>query len=79
MYLVAACTDTSTPWSNARKSSGVAHVLSRTTKRAVRMRDVGDRADVLHFERQRARRLGEHDPRVGLEQALRSRLPASGS
>ena len=31
MYFVAACTDTSTPWSNARKPSGVAHVLSRMT------------------------------------------------
>ena len=32
MYLVAACTETSTPWSNARKPSGVAHVLSSTTR-----------------------------------------------
>ena len=32
MYLVAACTDTSTPCSNARKPSGVAQVLSRTTR-----------------------------------------------
>ncbi len=31
MYLVAACTDTSTPWSNERKKNGVAHVLSSTT------------------------------------------------
>jgi hypothetical protein len=31
IYLVAACTETSTPWSNARKKSGVAQVLSITT------------------------------------------------
>ncbi len=31
MYLVAACTDTSTPWSNERKPNGVAHELSVTT------------------------------------------------
>ena len=31
MYLVAACTDTSTPWSNERKPKGVAHELSMTT------------------------------------------------
>ena len=32
------------------------------------MRDRGDRRNVLHLERQRARRLGEHRARVGLEQ-----------
>ena len=31
MYFVAAWTDTSTPWSNARKPNGVAQVLSITT------------------------------------------------
>ena len=32
MYLVAAWTETSTPWSNERKPNGVAHELSMTTR-----------------------------------------------
>ena len=70
MYLVAACTDTSTPWSNARKPSGVAHVLSRITSAPRACATCGDRGNVLHLERQRARRLGEHEARVGPELAL---------
>ncbi len=38
--------------------------------RAARMRDRGDRGNVLHFERQRARRFGEHDRRVRPEFTL---------
>ena len=34
------------------------------------MRDRGDRRNVLHAERQRARRLGEHEARVRPELAL---------
>ena len=70
MYLVAACTDTSTPWSNERKPNGVAHELSMTTSAPRAVRDGGDRRDVLHLERQRSRRLGEHDARVRPELAL---------
>ena len=39
-------------------------------ERAPRMRDRGDRGDVRHFERLRARRLDQHRPGVRLEQRL---------
>jgi hypothetical protein len=64
MYLVAACTDTSTPWSNARKPSGVAQELSSTTSAPCRCADLAIAGHVLDVERQRAGRLGEHDARV---------------
>ena len=36
MYFVAACTETSTPWSNERKPNGVAQELSVTTSAPLR-------------------------------------------
>ena len=48
-----------------RRRPGVVHHHDRVA----RMRDRRDRRNVLHLERQRARRLGEHHARVRLEQA----------
>ena len=47
-----------------RRRPGVVHQHDRVA----RMRDRRDRRNVLHLERQRARRLGEHRARIRLEQ-----------
>ena len=58
-----------------RRRPGIVHQHDS----AVRMRDRGDRRDVLHLERQRARRLGEDRARVRPESASRCRRRCSGS
>ena len=67
-YFVAAMIDTSTPCSKAGKKYGVAQLLSISDCRASRVRCGGDRRNVLHLERQRTRRLGEHHPRLRAQQ-----------
>ena len=68
-YFVPASIAMSTPRACGGKNSGVAQVLSISTIGVARMRGRCDRRNVLHLERQRARRLGEHRARIRLEQA----------
>ena len=64
MYFVAAMIETSTPSCMPGKKYGVAQRVVHHDHDPARVRDRGDRGNVLHLERQRPRRLDEHHPRL---------------
>ena len=68
MYLVAACTETSTPCSNGAEPERGRPGVVEHHYRAARVGRRGDRGDVLDLEGQRSRRLGEHDRRRRAQQ-----------
>ena len=78
MYLVAACTDDVDAVIERAKAERRRPRVVEDDERAAPVRDLGDRGNVLHLERQRSGRLGEHE-RVFGRNSRSIAAPASGS